>query len=96
VKRRSPPQLRQAGRLVDDVIMIAGTAGMQAGRQSEARIFLDAVVLEVREGRERGGLKIQRIWTIEVGNNKITNEPPNLPTSLRPLVIYMRVQRGIS
>jgi hypothetical protein len=34
------------------------------------------VVLEVREGRARGGLKLQRIWTTEVGNRKITNKPP--------------------
>jgi hypothetical protein len=35
--------------------MIASAAGGQTGLQIEARIFFGVVVLEVREGRERGG-----------------------------------------
>jgi hypothetical protein len=66
--------------------------GGQAGRRSEAGIFFGAVVLEVREGSKRGRLKLQRIWTIELGNGKITNKPPDLPTSLWPLVICMRIE----
>jgi hypothetical protein len=53
-------------------------AGGQAGRRCEAGIFSGAVDLEVREGRERGGLKLQLIWIIEVGNEKNYQQTPRL------------------
>jgi hypothetical protein len=66
------------------------------GYPHQAGIFSGAVVLEVREGRERGGLKLHIIWTIGAGNGKIANKPLDLSNSLWPLVICMRSRRGIS
>jgi hypothetical protein len=56
--------------------MIAGAMGGQAGWQSEAGIFqCGGPGGERREGgRER---ELQRIWTIEEENGKISNKPPN-------------------
>jgi hypothetical protein len=69
-----PPQLKRAGRMVYDVYMIAGVAGGQDGRRSEACIFWCGGHGGERRLEKKARI-LQQIWTIEVGNRKITNEP---------------------